>query len=220
MVLNIKYILEIVPKIASYLPVTIFMAVFAMVLAIFLGVLLTIVFYIPKLQWITRTYTLIFRGFPTLVLLFIAYYGVPQLLHTEDDVSAFAVATFCLAFKEAAYLEEIFRSGILSIDKGQMEAGRSLGLSKAKVYRKIIVPQTFRYIVPPTGNTFIGLIKETSLAFSIGVTEIFGQGKLIASENFQYFNVYIVVGILYVILIYFYSLLQTLMEKKLNQIYE
>lgn len=212
--------LSVVPQIIAYMPVTLLMAVGAMALAIVLGALLTVIYAIPKLNWLARFYLLIFRGFPTLVLLFIAYYGIPQIISFGSDTPAWISATLCLAFKEAAYLEEIFRSGILSVDTGQIEAGRSLGLPNNLVYREIVVPQAMRYIVPPMGNTFIGLLKETSLAFSIGVTEMFGEGKVLASENFQYFDVYIVVGLLYVVMIYVYTLLQTRLEHRINRIYE
>ncbi|MFD0897079.1 amino acid ABC transporter permease [Loigolactobacillus binensis] len=218
--MNLQYMLSVVPKIAAYLPITVLMAVASMLIAIVLGAILTTLYAFPKSRWFVRFYLLIFRGFPTLVLLFIAYYGLPQVLHTSTDTPAWISATLCLAFKESAYLEEIFRSGILSVDVGQIEAGRSLGLSNTLVYQQIVVPQALRYIVPPLGNTFIGLLKETSLAFSIGVTEMFGEGKVLASENFRYFDVYVVVGILYVVVIYVYTLLQTVFERRLNRIYE
>ncbi|MFD1484782.1 amino acid ABC transporter permease [Lacticaseibacillus baoqingensis] len=218
--MNLHYTLSIIPQIVAYLPVTLAMAVVAMGLAIVFGALLTIVYNSRRMKWFAQFYLLIFRGFPTLVLLFIAYYGIPQMLHVNDTTPAWITATLCLAFKEAAYLEEIFRSGIVSVDPGQIEAGRSLGLSRSLVYRQIVIPQALRAIVPPTGSTFIALLKETSLAFSIGVTELFGAGKMIASENFKYFDVYLVVGILYVIVIYFYTLLQSAFEKRLNRIYE
>lgn len=218
--MDIHYIISVIPQIAEFLPVTLAMAVAAMLIAIVVGGLLTVIYSIPKLNWLARVYLLIFRGFPTLVILFIAYYGFPQLLHSSTDTPAWITATLCLAFKEGAYLEEIFRSGVLSVDVGQVEAGLSMGLTKPMVYKELVIPQALRYIVPPMGNTFIGLLKETSLAFSIGVTEMFGQGKVLASENFQYFDVYIVVGILYVVVIYVYSGLQRILEHRLNRIYE
>lgn len=215
--MDINYMLKIFPQLAIYLPITIGMAIGAMLLAIVIGAILTAGYNMKILKWIVSFYVLIFRGFPTLVIFFVVYYGIPQVLQTSSIVPAWIAATVCLAFKEGAYLSEIFRSGITSVESGQFEAGISLGLTKWVVYRKIIIPQAVRIIVPPMGNTFIGLLKETSLAFSIGVTELFGAGKLIAAENFQYFEVYIVVGIWYVILIYAYTLLQKIVEKHVNR---
>ncbi len=215
--MNLNYLGELFLQIGRYVPQTVGMALAAMVIAIALGALLTIMYSFKATNWFVRLYLLIFRGFPTLVILFVAYFGIPELLNTGSSVSPLAAAIFCFALKEAAYLEEIFRSGLSSVDGGQVEAGRSLGLSNQKVYRFIVIPQAIRIMIPNIGNTFIGLLKETSLAFSIGVTELFGEGKLIASENFQYFEVYVVVGIWYVILILIYTIFQQFLERRYSQ---
>lgn len=213
--MDFSYMLKVFPEIGKYIPVTLLMAVAAMILAIIVAALLSIGQHHKTSRWLVDFYVLIFRGFPTLVIFFVGYYGLPQLLHSRSLVPASIAATICLALKEGAYLVEIFRSGIASVAKSQLETGLALGMSKSLVYRKIIIPQAIRVIIPPAGNTFVGLLKETSLAFSIGVTEIFGAGKLLATENFEYFDVYLVVGIWYVIMIYVYTLLQKLLERRL-----
>lgn len=213
--MDFPYMLKVFPEIGKYVPVTLLMAVSAMILAIIVAAILSIGQHHKTSHWLVDFYVLIFRGFPTLVIFFVGYYGLPQLLHSRSLVPASIAATICLALKEGAYLVEIFRSGIASVAKSQLETGLALGMSKSLVYRKIIIPQAIRVIIPPVGNTFVGLLKETSLAFSIGVTEIFGAGKLLATENFEYFDVYLVVGIWYVIMIYVYTLLQKLLERRL-----
>lgn len=213
--MDFPYMLKVFPEIGKYVPVTLLMAVSAMILAIIVAAILSIGQHHKTSHWLVDFYVLIFRGFPTLVIFFVGYYGLPQLLHSRSLVPASIAATICLALKEGAYLVEIFRSGIASVAKSQLETGLALGMSKSLVYRKIIIPQAIRVIIPPAGNTFVGLLKETSLAFSIGVTEIFGAGKLLATENFEYFDVYLVVGIWYVIMIYVYTLLQKQLEKRL-----
>ena len=213
--MDFPYMLKVFPEIGKYVPVTLLMAVSAMILAIIVAAILSIGQHHKTSRWLVDFYVLIFRGFPTLVIFFVCYYGLPQLLHSRSLVPASIAATICLALKEGAYLVEIFRSGIASVAKSQLETGLALGMSKSLVYRKIIIPQAIRVIIPPAGNTFVGLLKETSLAFSIGVTEIFGAGKLLATENFEYFDVYLVVGIWYVIMIYVYTLLQKQLEKRL-----
>lgn len=209
--MDFPYMLKVFPEIGKYVPVTLLMAVAAMIVA----AVLSVGQHHKSSRWLVDFYVLIFRGFPTLVIFFVGYYCLPQLLHSRSLVPASIAATVCLALKEGAYLVEIFRSGIASVAKSQLETGLALGMSKSLVYRKIIIPQAIRIIIPPAGNTFVGLLKETSLAFSIGVTEIFGAGKLLATENFEYFDVYLVVGIWYVIMIYAYTLLQKLLEKRL-----
>lgn len=213
--MDFPYMLKVFPEIGKYVPATLLMAVAAMMLAIIVATVLSIGQHHKSSRWLVDLYVLIFRGFPTLVIFFVGYYGLPQLLHSRSLVPASIAATVCLALKEGAYMVEIFRSGIASVAKSQLETGLALGMSKSLVYRKIIIPQAIRIIIPPAGNTFVGLLKETSLAFSIGVTEIFGAGKLLATENFEYFDVYLVVGIWYVIMIYAYTLLQKLLEKRL-----
>jgi putative amino-acid transport system permease protein len=213
--MDFLYMLKVFPEIGKYVPVTLLMAVAAMILSIIVAAILSVGQHHKSSRWLVNFYVLIFRGFPTLVIFFVGYYGLPQLLHSRSLVPASIAATVCLALKEGAYLVEIFRSGIASVAKSQLETGLALGMSKSLVYRKIIIPQAIRIIIPPAGNTFVGLLKETSLAFSIGVTEIFGAGKLLATENFEYFDVYLVVGIWYVIMIYAYTLLQKLLEKRL-----
>lgn len=211
--MNWKNIWNLFVQIGAYVPQTIVMAIAGMALAIILGIVLTVLFAHRSSRWFVKFYLLIFRGFPTLVILFVAYFGIPEILHSSAKVTPLAASILCFAFKGAAYLEEIFRSGISAIPVGQVESGRSLGMSNFQVYRYIIVPQAIRVMLPAVGNTFIGLLKETSLAFSIGATELFGQGKMIATENFQYFSVYVIVGIWYVILIYVYGIFQRLLEK-------
>ena len=213
--MDFPYMLKVFPEIGKYVPVTLLMAVAAMMLAIIVAAVLSVGQHHKSSRWLVDFYVLIFRGFPTLVIFFVGYYCLPQLLHSRSLVPASIAATVCLALKEGAYLVEIFRSGIASVAKSQLETGLALGMSKSLVYRKIIIPQAIRIIIAPAGNTFVGLLKETSLAFSIGVTEIFGAGKLLATENFEYFDVYLVVGIWYVIMIYAYTLLQKLLEKRL-----
>lgn len=200
-------------QIGAYVPQTLVMAIIGMALAIIVGIVLLILSKFRASNWFVKLYLLIFRGFPTLVILFVGYFGIPELLHIANHTSALAASIICLALKSAAYLEEIFRSGLAAVSSSQIEAGKSLGMSTYQVYRYIIAPQAIQVMIPNIGNNFISLLKETSLAFSIGATEIFGQGKLIATENFQYFSVYLIVGIWYVILIYIYTLFQQLIER-------
>lgn len=214
--MDLKYMIEIIPKIVVYMPVTIIMAIVAMLLALLIGAFLTYLYNQKALKWLVDFYLLIFRGFPTIVILFVIYFGLPQILGFGSHWSATVVATICLGLKQSAYSVEVFRSAIDAVPKGQLEAGLAIGLKTSQVYRRIIIPQAIKTMLPSLGNNFTALLKETSLAFSIGVTEMFGQGKIIASTNFRYFEVYFVVGVLYVLIIYVYSIFQEYIEEKLN----
>ncbi|WP_460267461.1 amino acid ABC transporter permease, partial [Clostridium tertium] len=137
---------------------------------------------------LSKLYISFFRGVPTLVQLFLIYYGLPQLFPEMSKMTALTAAIIGLSLKNAAYLAEIFRAALNSVDDGQLEACLSVGMTKLQAYRRIILPQAIRNAIPATGNTFIGLLKETSLAFTLGVMEMFAQGKMYASGNLKYFE--------------------------------
>ena len=134
-------------------------------------------------------------------------------------MDAVTAAIIGFGFKQAAYLAEIFRAAFLSVDKGQMEACLTGGMTKVQAYRRIILPQAARNALPATGNTFIGLIKETSLAFTLGVTEIFAEAKMQATDSLRFFEAYLAVALIYWVLVVIYSYFQKLLEKYLEKPY-
>lgn len=167
------------PALIEALPITLLMAVAAMVFAVIGGLILALITKnrIPVLHQLSKVYISFFRGVPTLVQLFLIYYGLPQLFPGMSKMTALTAAIIGLSLKNAAYLAEIFRAALNSVDEGQLEACLSVGMTKSQAYRRIIFPQAVRNALPATGNTFIGLLKETSLAFTLGVMEMFAQGK-------------------------------------------
>lgn len=162
-------------------------------------------------------YISLFRGMPTLVQLFIIYYGLPQLFPSLSTMEAMTAAIIGFSLKESSYLAEIFRAGLNSVDKGQMEAGLATGMKRVQIYSRIILPQAALNALPATGNTFISLIKETSLAFTLGITELFAEGKIIASANMRFFETYLVVGLIYWLLVILYSWIQQYLEIGLSK---
>jgi putative amino-acid transport system permease protein len=127
-------------------------------------------------------------------------------------MEAMTAAIIGFSLKESSYLAEIFRAGLNSVDKGQMEAGLATGMKRVQIYSRIILPQAALNALPATGNTFISLIKETSLAFTLGITELFAEGKIIASANMRFFETYLVVGLIYWLLVILYSWIQKYLE--------
>lgn len=154
-----------------------------------------------------------------MVQLFLIYFGLPQLFPAMTSMDALTAVIIGLSIKNSAYLAEIFRAALNSVDEGQLEACLSVGMTRWQSYVRIIFPQAVRNAIPATGNTFIGLLKETSLAFTIGVAEMFAQGKMIASANYKYFETYLAVGIVYWVLTIIYSFLQDLFERKISKPY-
>jgi len=215
------YILEILPRIIQYIPITLLMAVAAMVLAIAVGLVLAFMRNSQNkfLSSGAAVYISFFRAIPMLVQLFLIYYGLPQIFPVFTRMDAVTAAIIGFGFKQAAFLAEIFRAAFISVDKGQMEACLTVGMTKVQAYRRIILPQAARNALPGTGNIFISLIKETSLAFTLGVVEIFAEAKMQAAESFRFFEAYLAVALIYWVLIVIYSYLQEKLEKYLDRPY-
>jgi putative S-methylcysteine transport system permease protein len=211
---DLQYMLEISLQIAKFIPITMVLAIISMALAIIIGLVVALIrnsniFGITQLAGL---YISLFRGMPTLVQLFIIYYGLPQLFPSLSTMEAMTAAIIGFSLKESSYLAEIFRAGLNSVDKGQMEAGLATGMKRVQIYSRIILPQAALNALPATGNTFISLIKETSLAFTLGITELFAEGKIIASANMRFFETYLVVGLIYWLLVILYSWIQKYLE--------
>ncbi|MGE7907355.1 amino acid ABC transporter permease [Peribacillus sp. NPDC094092] len=211
---DLQYMLEISLQIAKFIPITLVLAIISMALAIIIGLVVALIrnsniFGITQLAGL---YISLFRGMPTLVQLFIIYYGLPQLFPSLSTMEAMTAAIIGFSLKESSYLAEIFRAGLNSVDKGQMEAGLATGMKRVQIYSRIILPQAALNALPATGNTFISLIKETSLAFTLGITELFAEGKIIASANMRFFETYLVVGLIYWLLVILYSWIQQYLE--------
>jgi putative S-methylcysteine transport system permease protein len=219
---DMQYMLDVFPAILKYLPLTLLMALVSMVFAIILGLVLAFIrnSKIPVLYEIAGLYISFFRAIPMLVQLFLIYYGLPQLIPAFTAMEALTAAIIGLSLKESAYLAEIFRAALNSVDKGQLEACLSVGMTKVQAYRRILLPQATRNALPATGNQFISLIKETSLAFTLGVVELFAEAKIMAAESLKFFETYLAVAIVYWILIILYSYFQRLFEKRLGRPYQ
>ncbi|MBO2519402.1 MULTISPECIES: amino acid ABC transporter permease [Limnochorda] len=162
---------------------------------------------------LASAYVTFFRGTPLLVQIFLVYFGLPQFVGPLPREFAGILA---LSLNSAAYVAEIVRAGIQSIDRGQLEAGWSTGLSHAQTLRYIVLPQAFRRIVPPLGNEFIALLKDSSLVAVISLEELLRRGQLVATRNFRFFEVYILVAIIYLILTVGISQLVNLAERWLD----
>lgn len=215
------YMLEVLPALLRYLPVTLFLAVVSMAFAVVIALVLAIIRFnrVPVLDQLAQAYISLFRGIPTLVQLFIIYYGLPQVFPAISTMTAMTAAVIGFSLKEASYLAEIFRAALESVDKGQYEAGLATGMTTAQVYRRFILPQAAFNALPATGNIFVSLLKETSVAFTLGLTEIFAEARIIASSSFRFFETYLVVGLVYWALVVVYTWFQNQFEKRLGRAY-
>lgn len=190
------------------------------VLAVFFGTIIGLLSALGKmsqnlaLRWFFISYIEFIRGTPLLVQLFLGYFGVGGLLGQSQNM--FWTAVIVCSINSGAYIAEIFRAGIQSIDKGQSEAARSLGMSQFKSFRYIILPQAFKRVIPPLGNEFITMLKDTSLVALIGMTELFRQGQLIVARNYAAFEIYLTVALIYFVLTLPISRWVVYMERKMS----
>jgi polar amino acid transport system permease protein len=152
------------------------------------------------------------RGTPLLVQIFLIYFALPILLGARID--PFIAAITACSINSGAYVAEIFRAGIQSIDKGQMEAGRSLGMSWIQTMRHIILPQAFKRIIPPLGNEFIAMLKDSSLVSVIGFEELTRSGQLIIARTYGSFEIWLTVALIYLIMTLTISRLVNYLERR------
>lgn len=166
------------------------------------------------LQWLARVYVSFFRGTPLLVQLFMIYYGLPQLGIQLDPLPA---ALIGFSLNMAAYTAEILRAAIASIDRGQWEAAASIGMSRAQTLYRAILPQAARTALPPLGNSFISLVKDTALAATIQVPELFRQAQLITARTFEIFTMYLAAALIYWLLASVLAYFQGRLEHRVNR---
>ena len=166
------------------------------------------------LGWLARIYLSFFRGTPLLVQLFLIYYGLPQL---GIQLEALPAALIGFSLNMGAYVSEILRAAIASVDRGQWEACASIGMSKTQTMLRCILPQAARTALPPLGNSFIALVKDTALAATIQVPELFRQAQLITARTFEIFTMYLAVALIYWLLASLLAYLQGRLEDRVNR---
>ena len=175
--------------------------------------------HIKSLRFLARVYIDFFRGTPLLVQIFMIYFGLPAISQEMGftlTLNRLAAGVIALSLNSAAYIAEIVRGGIQSIEIGQSEAAKSLGLNPVQTMTYVIFPQALRRMIPPLGNEFISLLKDTSLVAVIGFEELFRKGQLIVSENYRAFEVYVAVAVIYLCLTLICSQLFSRLEIWMN----
>ena len=201
---------------------TLIIAVIGLIIGIVIGTLIATVRVLPKYKRLPRVlnaicsfYVELFRGTPIVVQLLIFYYVLLPLLGIR--IPSLNVATLVFGLNSGAYISEIMRSGIQSVDPGQMEAGRAVGLSFGVTMMKIVIPQAIKNILPTLGNEFIALIKETSVVSFVGVTDLYKSFNTIGTNSYEFMVPYIVMALIYIVLVLIISMLIRLMERSVKK---
>lgn len=189
------------------------LTIISVLIAIFIGLFFSFlkISKVKLFEWLADLYIFIIRGTPLIVQIFVFYYGL-----TAINISQFWAVILGLAFHNGAYIAEIFRGSIQSIDKGQMEAGRSLGMTAGLTMRRIILPQAFKRAIPPLGNQFIIALKDSSLASFIGMYELFNVATTYGSNEYDYMSYLLIVAIYYLILVFIFSAIVKIVEKRME----
>ncbi len=218
---DFAYFIRSLPQLLSYLPLTFMLAALSMVFSVMLGILLESMIRsrIKAVSTAGNAYILFFRSTPLLVQLFLLYYGLPQIFPALSAMNAFQATVIGISLNNGAYLAEIFRGAIDSVDRGQAEAAQSIGMTRIQTFRRIVFPQAYRVALPSLGNTFLVIIKETSLGFTLGLTEMMGQAKLMAADTLKVMEAFLSVSLLYLVVALLFGKLQGLLEKKVGKPY-
>lgn len=201
---------------------TCIIAVSGLIIGIIIGTVIATLRVIPKnnavvkiLDKIAVLYVSLFRGTPIVVQLLLFYYVLMPLLSIKMNSVAVAVAVF--GMNSGAYISEIMRGGILSVDPGQMEGGRSVGLTYGTTMMRIIIPQAVKNILPTLGNEFISLIKETSVVSFVGATDLYVAFNRIGSNSYEFMVPYIVMALIYIVMVVIISFFVRIMERSLRK---
>ncbi|MBY0195914.1 amino acid ABC transporter permease [Priestia megaterium] len=200
---DIELIFTSIPQLLSYLHITIWILIASLVIGSTLGLFIALprIYKVPVLSQIAAVYISFMRGTPILIQLFLVFYGIPALLQLiHIDVSRMAPLVFVIitySLSTAASFSEMMRGAINSVDKGQTEAAYSIGMSGKQTFTRIVLPQALVVAFPNFGNLVIGSLKDTSLAFTIGVMDMMGRGDTIIAATAHAVEVYIALAIIY-----------------------
>lgn len=214
--LDLDYMAGLVPVILRYVPLTFGMAVVSFIAALVLASILAVirVLRVPVLTQVSGVFISFFRGTPLLVQLFLFYYGLPQAVSAFTRITGVTAAIMGLTLHFSAYMAESLRGAISGVARDQWEAARAVGMTEGQTMRRIILPQAARVAAPTMLNYFVDILKSTSLAFTLGVTEMMGAAQKEAAGSFKYLEAFLVVAVMYWIIVEALSRVQLWTERR------
>ncbi|MBP1964687.1 amino acid ABC transporter permease [Paenibacillus aceris] len=220
---DITYVFDFLPKLLSYINITLFIVACSMGLGLVIGFIVALprLYKVPILQRISQIYVSFFRGTPILIQLFLIYYGLPEMLKVlQVDVSKAPVLTFVIltfALHSGAYISEVIRAAVKAVDRGQMEAAYAIGMTGYQAFTRIIMPQAVAIALPNFTNLLIANLKDTSLAFSLGAMELMGKAQTLGSATQHFIETYISLSIIYFVICFGLEKLFVYIERRLLQ---
>lgn len=232
MIINFRFIAESIPKLFGAIPITLLMAFASAVIGWLLGLGIALIRKnkVPVLSQIFAVYVSFLRGVPMIILLYISYYALPNVIYSYgvsigreinvDSVPAVAYAIIALVLEQSAYASEIFRSSLAAVDEGQMEAAYSVGMTKTQALARIVLPQAMAIALPNLSGLFLGLVKGTSLAYYVGVYEITATANLLAMPALNFIEAYIMTTIIYEVISFIFNKVFRVVENNLKKFRE
>lgn len=215
--IDFEFLAEAFPQVLASVPVTLLLVFISIPIGWVLGILIALVknAKVPVLYQIATVFVSFMRSVPMVIILFVSYYSTPLIIQSyltsiglSADISsvpaaAYAIAAFVL--EQAAYSSEVFRSAILAVDKGQIEAAQSVGMTKPVAYVRIVLPQAITSALPNLNGLFVGLVQGTSLAYFVGVYEVMATSTLLANASYAYIEAYLMATVIYEVLSFVFN---------------
>lgn len=223
------FIAEAFPQVLASIPVTSLLVFVSIPIGWVLGILIALIknAKVPVLYQVSVVFVSFMRSVPMVVVLFVAYYSVPLIIQSYttsiglsvnvDAVPAAAYAICAFIFEQAAYSSEVFRSAILAVDKGQLEAAESVGMTKTVAYLRIVLPQAITSALPNLNGLFVGLVQGTSLAYFVGVYEVMATSNLLATSSYAYIEAYLMATVIYEVLSFVFNRIFRVIEGRASR---
>ena len=222
--MNFTFIKEALPQVLTAIPVTLEMALLATLAGWILGILIAVARRnkIPVVSQICAVFVSFIRGVPMVILLYVAYYALPMMIYSATGVDTTSIpaiwyAIVALSLDQAAYSSEVFRAALDSVNRGQLEAAWSVGMTTWQAMRRIVFPQALAVALPNLSGLFVGIIKGTSLAYYIGVYEITATANLLANPGLNFIEAYVITTVIYELISFICNRLFHTAETRLNR---
>ena len=222
--MNFGFIREALPQVLAAVPVTLEMAVLATVAGWILGILIAVVRrnHIPVVSQICAVFVSFIRGVPMVILLYVSYYALPMMIYSTTSIDTTSIpaiwyAIVALSLDQAAYSSEVFRAALDSVNRGQLEAAWSVGMTTWQAMRRIIFPQAMAVALPNLSGLFIGIIRGTALAYYVGVYEITATANLLATPGLNFIEAYVMTTLIYELISFICNRLFGSAENRLNR---
>ena len=209
MVFNFEFCLEVLKKCVQAIPLTLYLTLGAFLIGMIIAVVIALIRYkeVPVFDKIFQFYVSFIRGTPVMLQLYIVYYMIPMALDSilektnlsfrTNQIEIKVLVLIALTLNVSAYLSEIIRGGLVSLGKGEIEAAYSIGMTQAMVIRRVIIPQVFVLCIPNFSANLISVLQASSLAYFVSLQEVTGTAKIMASNNWKYFEAFVATGIIY-----------------------